>query len=81
MFGMNIKQEGIEVLGDQTAFAQWTHVWRRVLELVHEAHCGPMQEEQQDEPDNDFLTGKYTYLEAPVWGRWYVQAPVAKCTL
>ncbi|KAK5019851.1 hypothetical protein LTR60_000988, partial [Cryomyces antarcticus] len=36
MFGMNIKQEGIEVQGDQTAFAHWTHVWRRVLELLHD---------------------------------------------
>lgn len=71
MFGMNIKQKGIEVLGDQTAFAQWSHVWRRVLELVHEAHCGPIKEEEQIEPENDFLTGKYVYLEAPIWGRWY----------
>jgi hypothetical protein len=71
MFGLNVKQKGIEVLGDQTAFVQWSHVWRRVLELTHEAHCGPIQEEEQAEPDNDFLTGKYTYLEAPVWGRWY----------
>ncbi|EMD60699.1 hypothetical protein COCSADRAFT_245609 [Bipolaris sorokiniana ND90Pr] len=69
MFGMNIKQKGIEVLGDQTAYAQWTHVWRRALELIHEAHCGPLAEEEQAEIDNDFLTGKYTYLEAPVWGR------------
>ncbi|RYN48218.1 hypothetical protein AA0118_g11901 [Alternaria tenuissima] len=69
MFGMNIKQKGIEVLGDQTAFAQWTHVWRRVLELTHDAHCGPMKEDEQVEPERDFLTGKYTYLEAPVWGR------------
>ncbi|KAG9186382.1 hypothetical protein G6011_02938 [Alternaria panax] len=69
MFGMNIKQKGIEVLGDQTAFAQWTHVWRRVLELTHDAHCGPMKEDEQPEPERDFLTGKYTYLEAPVWGR------------
>ncbi|KAI7652224.1 hypothetical protein KC318_g15138, partial [Hortaea werneckii] len=37
MFGMNIKQEGIDIQGDQTAFAQWTQVWRRVLELLHDA--------------------------------------------
>lgn len=71
MFGMNIKQKGIEVMGDQTAFAQWTHVWRRVLELAHDSHCGPLPEEEQPEPAQDFLTGKYTFLEAPVWGRWY----------
>ncbi|KAF1958447.1 alpha/beta-hydrolase [Byssothecium circinans] len=69
MFGMNIKQQGIEVLGDQHAFAQWTHVWRRVLELAHDAHCGPMKEDTQQEPEKDFLTGKYVYLPAPVWGR------------
>lgn len=69
MFGMNIKQEGIEVQGDQTTFAQWTHVWRRALELVHDAHCGSMQEEQQPEPEKDFLTGRYVFLQTPLWGR------------
>lgn len=69
MYGMNIKQKGIEVLGDQTAFAHWTHVWRRVLELVHDAQCGPIKEDEQPEPQYDYLTGKYVYLDAPVWGR------------
>jgi hypothetical protein len=69
MFGMNIKQKGIEVLGDQTAFAHWTHVWRRVLELAHDAHCGPMQADAQPSQERDFLTGKYVFLDAPVWGR------------
>ncbi|KAF2850180.1 alpha/beta hydrolase-like protein [Plenodomus tracheiphilus IPT5] len=69
MLAMNIKQKGIEILGDQTSFAQWTHAWRRVLELAHDAHCGPIKEEEQAEPQYDYLTGKYLYLEAPVWGR------------
>lgn len=69
MYGMNIKQKGIEVSGDQTAYAQWTHVWRRVLELVHDAHCGPLPEEDQAEPEQDYLTGRYVYLQAPVWGK------------
>ncbi|KAJ4348953.1 hypothetical protein N0V95_005001 [Ascochyta clinopodiicola] len=69
MFGMNIKQQGIEVLGDQTAFAHWTHVWRRVLELAHEAQCGPLKEEEQAEQERDYLTGRYVFLDAPVWGR------------
>lgn len=69
MFGMNIKQKGIEVLGDQTAFAYWTHVWRRVLELAHEAQCGPLKEEEQAEEERDYLTGRYVFLDAPVWGR------------
>jgi pimeloyl-ACP methyl ester carboxylesterase len=49
--------------------AHWTHVWRRVLELAHDAHCGPMKEDEQPEPDKDHLTGRYVYLDAPVWGR------------
>ncbi|KAL1600531.1 hypothetical protein SLS60_006917 [Paraconiothyrium brasiliense] len=69
MFGMNIKQKGIEVQGDETEFAHWTHVWRRVLELAHDAQCGPMKEDTQPEPTQDYLTGKYVYLEAPVWGK------------
>lgn len=69
MFGMNIKQEGIEVQGDQTAFAHWTHVWRRTLELLHDAYCGPTPEDEQPEPDEDHLTGRYVYITAPVWGK------------
>ncbi|OAK99487.1 alpha/beta-hydrolase [Phaeosphaeriaceae sp. SRC1lsM3a] len=69
MFGMNIKQKGIEVLGDQTSFAHWTHVWRRVLELAHDAHCGPMPVDEEPEPEVDYIVGRYIYLEAPVWGR------------
>lgn len=69
MYGMNIKQKGVQVHGDQTAFAQWAHVWRRVLELAHEAHCGPIKQDEQTEPERDYLSGRYTYLEAPGWGR------------
>ena len=69
MFGMNIKQKGIEVHGDQTAFAHWTHVWRRVLELTHDAQCGPLKEEEQPEQERDYLTGRYVFLDAPIWGR------------
>jgi len=69
MFGMNIKQEGIEIQGDQNAFAHWAHVWRRVLELAHDAHCGPLKEDTQPELGKDYLTGRYLFLEAPVWGR------------
>ena len=69
LFGMNIKQGGIEVQGDQTAFAHWTHVWRRVLELIHDAYCGPMQEDPYTEPAEDHLVGRYVYISAPVWGK------------
>lgn len=69
MFGMNIKQKGIEVLGDQTSYAHWTHVWRRVLELAHDAQCGPIPEDEQAESEEDHIVGRYKYLEAPIWGR------------
>lgn len=66
---MNIKQQGIEVLGSNEAFAHWTHVWRRCLELLHDAYCGPMAEEVDDELDEDHIVGRYTYVTAPVWGK------------
>lgn len=70
MFGMNIKQEGIEVLGDQDGFAHHTHVWRRVLELLHDAYCGPMKtDESPPDVDVDYIKGHYIYVTAPVWGK------------
>jgi len=69
MFGMNIKQEGIEVLGDQDAFARWTHVWRRTLELLHDSFAGPTPADEQDEPDEDCIVGRYTYVTSPLWGK------------
>ncbi|KAI9710142.1 MAG: hypothetical protein M1820_002944 [Bogoriella megaspora] len=69
MFGMNIKQRGIDVEGDVTAFAHWTHVWRRVLELLHEAYNGPMQLDDYEEPTEDHLVGRYVFISAPIWGR------------
>jgi hypothetical protein len=33
LFGMNIKQKGVEILGDQLAYNKYTHFWRRALEL------------------------------------------------
>lgn len=69
MFGMNIKQKGIEVLGDQDSYAHFTHVWRRALELLHNAVCGPMKEDPYEEPQEDHITGRYIFVEAPIWGR------------
>jgi hypothetical protein len=68
MLGMNIKQKGVEVLGNQTSFAQFSHVWRRVLELLHDAHCGPTIVEEEQEMLQDYITGRYVHLTAPVWG-------------
>jgi hypothetical protein len=69
ILGVNAGQRGVELLGDQTAYAHLAHVWRRVLELAHDAHCGPVPAEEQPEPEVDYLMGRYIYLDAPVWGR------------
>ncbi|KAG4432962.1 hypothetical protein IFR05_011557 [Cadophora sp. M221] len=69
MFGMNIKQDGIEILGDQLAFNKYTHFWRRALEVLHDAQCGPMKENSQPETDEDHIIGRYLYIKTPVWGR------------
>ncbi|KAJ9642591.1 hypothetical protein H2201_009168 [Coniosporium apollinis] len=69
MLGMNIKQEGVEVLGDQVAFAQNAHIWRRTLELLHDAFCGPIKTDEQPEMDEDYIQGNYVYVTAPVWGK------------
>ncbi|KAK0939351.1 hypothetical protein LTR29_009096 [Friedmanniomyces endolithicus] len=77
MFGMNIKQAGIEVQGDQNAFAHWTHVWRRILEILHDVYAGPTPEDDQPEPEEDHIIGRYTYITSPVWGKckvFYEQA-------
>ncbi|GAB7348334.1 hypothetical protein MBLNU459_g6308t1 [Dothideomycetes sp. NU459] len=70
MYGMNIQQEGIEVQGDQNAFAHWTHVWRRVLEILHDTHSGPTPEDSQADRDEDAIVGRYVVLkDVPIWGR------------
>lgn len=67
---MNIKQKGVEILGDQYAFAHYAHIWRRILELLHDAHCGPIPTDPDPaETDDDFITGRYIYVTAPHWGR------------
>ena len=70
MFGMNIKQQGIEVIGSNDGFAHYTHVWRRTLELLHDAYCGPMKmDDEPPEPEVDHIVGRYIYVTAPVWGK------------
>jgi hypothetical protein len=66
MFKMNIKQEGIKILGDQLAFNKYTHFWRRALEVFHDAHCGTIKADKQSETDEDFLVGRYVYITAPI---------------
>lgn len=77
MFGMNIKQEGISIEGDQLEFAHWTHIWRRVLELVHDAHSGVTPADEEPELEDDAIVGRYTYIQVLHWGKckvFYEQA-------
>ncbi|KIX09517.1 uncharacterized protein Z518_00597 [Rhinocladiella mackenziei CBS 650.93] len=67
--GMNIVQEGVGVQGDQVKFAQYGHLTTRLLELLRDGQNGPLKEDEQPEADEDHLTGKYIYIDAPVWGR------------
>jgi len=69
MFGMNIKQEGISVEGDELEFAHWTHIWRRVLELLHDALVGETPADTEPERDDDHIVGRYAYITSPLWGR------------
>lgn len=66
---MNIRQEGVGVIGNQVRFAQYGHLATRLLELLREGLHGPMPEENQDEPSEDHIIGRYIYVDAPVWGR------------
>lgn len=53
----------------QDSFARWTHVWRRVLELLHDSFAGPTPEDAQEELDEDCIVGRYVYVKSPMWGR------------
>lgn len=67
---MNNRQKGIEVSGDMDAFAHWAPVWRRSLELLHNAYAGPYLEDDQEEFDEDVIEGRYVVLkDLPLWGR------------
>ncbi|KAL2838304.1 Alpha/Beta hydrolase protein [Aspergillus pseudoustus] len=67
--GMNIVQDGAGVHGDHEKFGQFTHLTTRLLEVIREGLHGPLVEDQQAESDEDHLTGKYVFIEPPVWGK------------
>ena len=70
MLGEHAAQNDTKVLGDSTAFVQWAHVWRSVLELLREVHCGPAQHDTPaPQSENDQLTGRYLNLTVPSWGK------------
>lgn len=67
--GMNIKQEGVGVQGNQTRFAQYGHLATRLLEMLRDGLHGPMEEYKHEAMDEDHIVGKYAYVDCPVWGR------------
>lgn len=77
----NIKQEGIEILGDNDDFNRYAHFWRRALEVLHDAHAGPTPEDEQEDTDEDHIVGRYVYVTVPLWGRckvFYEQSGTGK---
>lgn len=69
LYGQNIRQEGVEVLGDKLMFAKYAHVWRSMLDVLHDVYCGPNDAYSQAEPEEDFLVGRYAYVQTKDWGR------------
>ncbi|KAB8293346.1 hypothetical protein EYC80_007668 [Monilinia laxa] len=69
IMGMNSKHGGIQIQGDQQLFNQHAHIWRRVLEVLHEAYCGPMVIDEQPEEYEDYIIGRYVHIIIPTWGK------------
>lgn len=74
IYRLNMKPggSGVGVLGSSEDFARYAHVWRRSLELLHDAYCGPLLEDNDDndgDDDDDHITGRYITVTAPVWGK------------
>lgn len=69
LYGQNIRQEGAEVQGDQLAFAQYAHIWRVMIDVLHDSYCGANDVYVQQEQEEDFLTGKYVFVQTKNWGR------------
>ena len=74
LYGQNIRQEGVEVSGDRLAFANYAHVWRSMLDLLHDVYCGPNYAllpptSQEEEEEEDHLMGRYVFVETKAWGK------------
>ena len=54
-----------------------THVWRRVLELLHDSLVGETPADTEPDRDDDHIVGRYAYITSPLWGKckcYYEQA-------
>ncbi|KAJ5731295.1 uncharacterized protein N7483_005803 [Penicillium malachiteum] len=69
LYGQNIRQEGVEVIGDHLAFANYAHIWRTILDVLHDVYCGPNDVDLQPEQEDDFLVGRYIFINTAAWGR------------
>jgi len=71
MLRYDLNQKDIEVLGSKTDFARFAHVWRRVLEVLHDLHCGPtpLDEAEEEDVDEDHVKGQYIYIPSSLWGK------------
>ena len=69
-YNMN-RTAGATVLGSNVEFARHAHIVRRVLELLHEIHCGKFQESNEEEEveEQDFIQSHYIFLTLPLYGR------------
>lgn len=66
---MDIAQEAAAVHGNELLSAQFHHLARRTLELLRDGLHGTMKEENEAEPTEDHITGRYVFVDPPVWGR------------
>lgn len=62
-------QEGVEVHGNELLSAQFHHLARRALELLRDGLHGPMKEDEEPEQAEDHITGRYIFIDPPLWGR------------
>ncbi|KAF9885246.1 hypothetical protein FE257_000606 [Aspergillus nanangensis] len=69
LYGQNIRQDGVAVLGDQLAFLKYAHVWRVMLDALHDVFCGANDLSPQPAQTDDFLVGRYVFVENAAWGR------------
>ncbi|KAL4941981.1 hypothetical protein BDV06DRAFT_193297 [Aspergillus oleicola] len=67
--GMNIVQDGAGIRGDRLKYSQYAHLTTRLLELIREGLHGPIPVDDQEEIDEDHITGKYVIIDPPVWGK------------
>ena len=64
------KNKGTDLSSKSYAHAQTrTHVWRRILELLHDALVGETPADTEPDMDDDQIVGRYAYITSPLWGK------------